>query len=496
MQVGALPMSSTLGGRSSGCDSRDLSGRANQYLPLIGRSAESLSERTEERRTSSALLGLSKLECESIQKSMSEHASQVSDVTDQLAFCSIDMKSPMSLMVVGVAILISVLMCWLEIDFPEYPDAWFAIEVSLSAFFWIEAILRISQQGFKGYFMDWSCRFDFFLVICGTTSIIQSLGSSEQGHSMFLFSAIMRLARFARIIRLFTMFRTLRVLVSGFSRAAQAVLWVAVLVIILIYSCALVLTIVIGQNAQMWDNTETETMACLTGLCPMNMAREEIDAWFGTVPKSMFTLFMITTLANWPLVVDVVSVQFWPIALFVVPYIALSTYTVLSLITAVMSENIINAVREDDLNKVSGVVEDRVKFLKDAHEAWQMIDSKNQGEVTLEEFEAAMLDPNLKALELCVRLGISGCNGCMIFNEEELLSLFSMFHNPEQSRTVRAEDFVAGLSRMRGGAGAMHVASMEAKVRELHQKQQDVVKLVASLSENQLKILETLEKSQ
>eukprot|EP00927_Polykrikos_kofoidii_P061852 TRINITY_DN5667_c0_g4_i1.p1 TRINITY_DN5667_c0_g4~~TRINITY_DN5667_c0_g4_i1.p1 ORF type:complete len:517 (+),score=69.00 TRINITY_DN5667_c0_g4_i1:126-1553(+) len=417
----------------------------------------------------------------------------VTSKADGASRCKLDMQSSLAQTVVGLLIIGSVLMSWLEIDFPEKEQYWSAIEIFLAVSFWIEAILRMAQLGVSAYFRDNACRFDFFLVICGSFSCFKAKSTDRSvATASLIVSSVLRMVRFLRIVRLFTIFRTLTVLVKGFRKAALAVGWVAVLMVVVVYSCSLVLTIVIGQRSDMWAD-ETETVACWTGICPMDQSQEQIDAWFGSVPRSMMTLFMVTTLANWPLVVDVVQPKFPLMPFLLVGYIFLTTYAVLSLITAVLSENIINAVREDEYNKVMVHAEDRLGFLRASQDAFARLDTNREGKLSQEAFARAVLDPKSRLVELCIRLGVSMSEGYLISSEKELLRIFNQLHPPETFPDISVEDFVSCLSRTRGGAAAKHMLALEATVGDLHKTQETLFRDLAKISEVQGKIVARLE---
>lgn len=207
----------------------------------------------------------------------------------------------------------------------------------------------------------------------------------------------------------------------------------------------------------------------------------------------MQTLFMITTLANWPLVADVVQPQFPIMPIFLVGYIFLTTYAVLSLITAVLSENIINAVREDEYNKVMVHAEDRLGFLRASQDAFARIDLQRQGKLSQETFKEAVLDPKSRLVELCIRLGISMTEGYLVSSEKELLRLFHQLHPPEVSPEITVEDFVSCLSRMRGGAAAKHMLALECMIEELGKSQLTVARKLATVTEVQEKIVARLD---
>merc|ERR1719316_2547145 len=103
------------------------------------------------------------------------------------------------------------------------------------------------------------------------------------GHSsMSSTLRLLRMARILRVIRLFKMFNMLAIILSAFIKAISTVMWVRMLTCIIDYVCAILCTQMIGHNAHMWGDDA-----------------QEIELWFGTIVKSMQSLFVIMTLAEW-----------------------------------------------------------------------------------------------------------------------------------------------------------------------------------------------------
>merc|ERR1719313_2949870 len=106
---------------------------------------------------------------------------------------------------------------------------------------------------------------------------------------------------------------------------------------ILNYICAVFLTQTIGHNATMWGDGE-----------------EEIRTWFGCIGNSMRTLFIIITLAEWDTIALVVSQEVNAVVVFAlaIGYITITAFTMVSLITGIISEELVAAQRDDELHKL------------------------------------------------------------------------------------------------------------------------------------------------
>lgn len=260
------------------------------------------------------------------------------------------------------------------------------------------------------------------------------------------------------------MFHTLSLIRTGFINALSAVLWIGVMLFFIMYISALLITAVVGHNASVWEDRNT-TSACFSGICPLNTQSEEVQHWFGTVPRSMFTLFMVTTLAGWPLVVDAFHEHFWPIGILLLLYIVLTTYTMISMVVAVMCEKMMTAVRDDQILKLREVDEAHEQFIRAAEEIFLSIDREGNNDecVSMEELVEAMVNPKGQLLEMCASLGVGGNH--VGISEAEFLEVFHLaFSDPEKDGRIDIQYFVSALSRLRGEATAKHIFALECQL--------------------------------
>merc|ERR1719329_375008 len=161
---------------------------------------------------------------------------------------------------------------------------------------------------------------------------------------------VLRLMRILRLLRLVKAVRPLFVLVSGVVAALQGIAWVLVLAVVLLYALAIIATRIIGHG--------------LFSLVP-----EGFTMPFATVPESMFTLFRVmsgassgqTDLAIDHLMAAVPSIKFG-----FVFFMVTSSWTLLSILTAVVSENLITTTGEHhEEMKIASADEDRHRHIKE-----------------------------------------------------------------------------------------------------------------------------------
>jgi len=91
-----------------------------------------------------------------------------------------------------------------------------------------------------------------------------------------------------------------------------------------------------------------------------NLFGKDFPQWFGTLSKSMYTMFQIMTLESWSMGISRPVMEKFPYApLFFIPFILIATYTALNIFIAV----VVNAMNEihKDANKDKEISEEHQK---------------------------------------------------------------------------------------------------------------------------------------
>eukprot|EP00746_Dinoflagellata_sp_MGD_P054867 gnl/MRDRNA2_/MRDRNA2_23959_c0_seq1.p1 gnl/MRDRNA2_/MRDRNA2_23959_c0~~gnl/MRDRNA2_/MRDRNA2_23959_c0_seq1.p1 ORF type:complete len:280 (-),score=61.37 gnl/MRDRNA2_/MRDRNA2_23959_c0_seq1:127-966(-) len=236
------------------------------------------------------------------------------------------------------------------------------------------------------------------------------------------------------------------------------------------YVFAIFLTQMVGWKADLWEGDESEM----------------IEGWFGTIGHSMYSLFMIMTLANWDIICDVVMKEFPAAVLFFIFYIILASYTMVSLITGVISESLINAQSNDEQNKIMVFNENRSEIFSKLTKILRAIDVDASESISKAEIKMAWGNPEivekLKTLDLDV------------FDERGLLEMFdSIWHSKtkgsqqfeeQDERSIPIDDFVSSLAALHGGASSKSMFLLRQEVKQVHNQQDTLVDEVKILHGN------------
>lgn len=171
--------------------------------------------------------------------------------------------------------------------------------------FTIELFIKFYVYG-KNFFKDGWNNFDFFIV---AISWVPTGG-------VFSSFRVFRILRALRALRLVTRLEKLRVIVQAIIASIPNVGWASVLLLVIFYIFSIMGTTLFAS---------------------------EFPDWFGSIGKSMYTLFQVMTLESWSMGISrpVMSVYPWAWAYFV-PFILVSSFIVMNVIVGV----VVNAISE------------------------------------------------------------------------------------------------------------------------------------------------------
>lgn len=175
--------------------------------------------------------------------------------------------------------------------------------------FIIEIILRMYVYRLKFFIRPWSI-FDFIIIGIALVPATEA------------FSAL-RTLRVLRVLRLVSSIPTMRNVIEGLIKAIPGIISVSSIMAIFFYIFAVIGTHLYGDT---------------------------FPEWFGSLGKTMYTLFQVMTLESWSMGIVRPVMDVYPSAwAFFIIYILVTTFTMLNLFIAI----IVNAMHSDsdDLNQ-------------------------------------------------------------------------------------------------------------------------------------------------
>jgi len=361
-------------------------------------------------------------------------------------------------MCIAAAIVTNTICIGLDVDYapqitddPTVPDServtsiqgrevWYLIECLFTLLFFFEMLLK--QWFMKwGYFTDHWNKVDFVLVVLSILDTgILALADSSGGLRKFTIIRVIRMARLVRIIRLMTMFKELWLVVSGLIQSMRTIVWVFVIIFLMIYVVAIITTMQIGHNP-------------IYDIYSKTSGGWDHRKYFGSVPKSMLTLFQIVTLDEWSVsVARHVITNNRAFFIFFVVFIFCTTYGLLKLVVGIIVENVLAAARANKHKIARLEYESKLRTLDSIREIFKLADADQSGEVDLEEFKDIIQDP-----DVIHQLKIIGVE------TEEAMDLFHIL-DIEGEGQLSQEEFISGILKLKGPAKSKDLLAVQVLV--------------------------------
>ena len=171
-----------------------------------------------------------------------------------------------------------------------------ALDHAILTVFVVELAIRIGAYG-RGFFRDPWGIFDFIVVGIALAPATENF-------------SVLRALRVLRVLRLASVVPQMRRVVGALLSALPGIGSVVAILALLFYVAGVMATQLFG---------------------------DAFPAWFGTLPRSLYSLFQIMTLESWSMGIVRPVMEVFPYAwAFFVPFILLATFTMLNLFIAVV----------------------------------------------------------------------------------------------------------------------------------------------------------------
>jgi len=129
----------------------------------------------------------------------------------------------------------------------------------------------------------------------------------------------------------------------------------------------------------------------------------QVTAWFGSVPRSLETLFIILTLAEWDEIALMLGDVYghWLVFPLFMAYILITAFTMVSLITGIITEKLMQIEKTDVDLRVQELHHEQDALKDQIYKVLKEFDKDDDGKISLEEVrkELAEDDKILKKLE-------------------------------------------------------------------------------------------------
>lgn len=174
--------------------------------------------------------------------------------------------------------------------------------------FTVEIALKLVAYRWRFWCSAWNL-FDFAVV---AVSLVPDMG---------VFSLV-RLFRVLRVFRLVSGVRHLRIILSAILKSIPGVSWAGLLLLLVYY---------------------------VYGIIGTNLFGEAFPDWFGTLGKSVYSLFQVMTLESWSMGIARPVIAVFPYAwVFFVTYILISSFIVMNIVVGIVLNSIGDCFKNED----------------------------------------------------------------------------------------------------------------------------------------------------
>eukprot|EP00746_Dinoflagellata_sp_MGD_P148100 gnl/MRDRNA2_/MRDRNA2_80363_c0_seq3.p1 gnl/MRDRNA2_/MRDRNA2_80363_c0~~gnl/MRDRNA2_/MRDRNA2_80363_c0_seq3.p1 ORF type:complete len:758 (+),score=138.67 gnl/MRDRNA2_/MRDRNA2_80363_c0_seq3:212-2485(+) len=381
---------------------------------------------------------------------------------------------------IGLVILLNTLVMGLTLDFQHcdrdmseaacteqnaVPNVWWVIESIFISIFIIEIILRLRTYRLS-YFKSGANLLDFGLVALGVTdNWILSLTLDDGGSNLKAFQVLrmFRYARLFRVVRLLRFFRELTLLCEGLFEAMKALSWVALLMVIWIYTSSIFLRKLL-MTADDFDalNKEYTLQGCYW----------DANWLWGSIPACMWTLFQVCTLDAWASKI-VRPVLVWQpvLIIFFIAFIFVATYGLLNVAIGVLVETTLGAATTAN-DRIAEVMEaERRQLMCVLIDVFERADIDGDKMLSFDEFEGAwrtdkFVRERLQEVDLDL---------------DEAHELFEMLDD-DCTGAVSIPEFFKGVIKLKGNAKGRDMVQLTVAVANLQKQMTKLDERTSSIS--------------
>eukprot|EP00746_Dinoflagellata_sp_MGD_P076289 gnl/MRDRNA2_/MRDRNA2_30718_c0_seq1.p1 gnl/MRDRNA2_/MRDRNA2_30718_c0~~gnl/MRDRNA2_/MRDRNA2_30718_c0_seq1.p1 ORF type:complete len:425 (+),score=78.37 gnl/MRDRNA2_/MRDRNA2_30718_c0_seq1:685-1959(+) len=253
---------------------------------------------------------------------------------------------------------------------------------------------------------------------------------------------LFRLFRLARLVRLFAIFKQLWLFVVGIAQAMSIIGWGLLLTFLVTYIAAIFVT------RQLDDLSEND---------------ELIFHYFGTLFRSMFTLFQMSTGDGWAsMVARPVIEKRSEMAVFFLLFVCVTQMAFLNVIVAVIVESVLKQALKSDNDLLKEAEEKLKTVMHNIYDVFVTLDKDNDGRLTKQEFVSGLNVQDVKVQ--LQRADIS------LQDAEDMFDILDY----DGSGTLSLEEFVEGCLKGRGPARAKDLLAVHCDVSRCQDRLQKI----------------------
>jgi len=308
--------------------------------------------------------------------------------------------------------------------------AWIVIDSLFILLFVFEIAVRMWMERRDWIYSTWNW-FDVLIVIMAMVDVwIITTFSGDDQANLYVLSIfrIVRLVRLIRLIKLIRLLHGLYVILMAFWHAMQTMSFLLALMLFGLMIYAIFAVNLIGRNAN---------------LRHVRINGDTVRDRFGTVYKSMYSLFELMTLEGWESVARPIVEELPYMFLFIASFIMIFTFGMLNMIVALVIEKTLHHTRmmsEHVMQAERMRMADELVRIKNLFSSGQ---EAGVGKITFSEFETALRESEA-VREIFQKMGIA------LGDVKELYTVLDW----DESGDLTVKEFLQGLQKLQDGGSS------------------------------------------
>ncbi|CAE7697803.1 Cacna1e, partial [Symbiodinium pilosum] len=332
--------------------------------------------------------------------------------------------------------------------------------------FIFEVLVRLYHAGLIQFFINesrWWNIVDFLLMGVSILDIVLLLlGDSSTSLSSLKVLKMIRVVRLFRVFRFFQQLTTLALMVA---ESVKQLMWALSMFVLIMYIFAITLT----SNCTDWlkgqvDFAKPDWESDIASTTQLGV--REVHHFFGSVPRSAYTLFQ-TTLGgiSWHEVTDALLYVDALSFCLMFAYLVFTILALLNVFTGVFVDNAVQNSKKQRQIQIEEALEKKRMGLDQIIEFFVATDLDGDGTISLQEIHELLQDPVMNAY-----FDIIG------FRPGDARTLADLLDR-DGSGTITLNEFINGCERMKGQAKGIDVHLL---LLECHQMQEKLDRLDAA----------------
>eukprot|EP00927_Polykrikos_kofoidii_P014763 TRINITY_DN16511_c0_g1_i11.p1 TRINITY_DN16511_c0_g1~~TRINITY_DN16511_c0_g1_i11.p1 ORF type:complete len:656 (-),score=62.25 TRINITY_DN16511_c0_g1_i11:79-2046(-) len=292
-------------------------------------------------------------------------------------------------------VLLNTLELGLEAEYPDQKLIWSGCEHAFTGVFVAEMLIKLSVYHWH-YFRDGWNVLDFALAVSAALDVwvLRVVLGSLLDLQSFSILRIMRMARLVRVLRLVKKFQRLILILSAVADSIRTTAWAGMLLGLCVYVCAIFCVEYVGRGTSSiypgyadFDDIDSQEL----------LAQFNPYLFFGSMPRSMLTLFGIATLSEWREIVWPIVVKQPLVICFFVVFTMFVTFGVMNVIVGMIVEGVMTKSRSFEMETKAQERARSVSILGRIQMCLKSIDTDQDGRISAKEIEDNILEGGLIA---------------------------------------------------------------------------------------------------